>query len=196
MTNQQIQAIGNFLQYYYTDLHYIKKFQDFKEKNLSPKDYVSKEIGSFYSFLIEFRVTRNYLQGTTDKLLAETIKWVNSRQANNVDSFTMRLLNSGLTRGNTTTSLASKILFLNNPWEILPMDTLTRKAFNQTENQYSIYRTNLDNYRQTNKHIIDKCLSHTKALTSFVEKDYQGIINDLQVIRENRMIDKLLWSTR
>jgi hypothetical protein len=196
MTNQQIQAIGNFLQYYYTDLLYINKFQDFKEKKLSLADYVSKNVGTFYSFLIEYRVTRNYAQGTTGKLLLETINWVNSRNADNVDSFTERLLKSGLTRGNTTTSLASKILFLNNPWEILPMDTLTRKAFKQTENNYSIYRTNLEEYRQTNKHIIDTCLLHTKSLTSVVESDYNGKIKDLQIIRENRMIDKLLWSTR
>jgi hypothetical protein len=196
MTNQQIQAIGNFLQYYYTDLLYISKFQDFKDKKLSLADYVSKNVGTFYSFLIEYRVTRNYAQGTTDKLLLETINWVNSRNADNVDSFTQRLLKTGLTRGNTTTSLASKILFLNNPWEILPMDTLTRKAFKQTENNYSIYRANLQEYRQTNKNIIDTCLLHTKSLTSVVEQDYNGKIKDLQVIRENRMIDKLLWSTR
>jgi hypothetical protein len=92
--------------------------------------------------------------------------------------------------------LASKILFLNNPWEILPMDTLTRKAFKQNENKYFIYANNLEKYRQTNKTIIEKCLLHTKTLTSFVEQDYQGKINDLHIIRENRIIDKLLWSTR
>jgi hypothetical protein len=196
MTNQQIQAIGNFLQYYHSDLLYITKFQEYKEKKISFEDYVMKDDGTFYSFLIEYRVTRNYMQGTTGKLLFETLKWVNTCNADDVDLFTGILLKSGLTRGNTTTSLASKILFLNNPWEILPMDTLTRKAFQQAENKYSVYRTNLDKYRITNKMIIDECLSHTTGLTSCVEQDYYGKLKDLHVIRENRMIDKLLWSTR
>jgi hypothetical protein len=194
MTNEQIKAIGNFLQYYYTDLLYIKKFQDFKENKISLTDYVKKDIGTFYSFLIEFRIVRNFRQGASDKLLAETHKWISSQKSDNVDQFAEMLSKTNLTRGSTTTSLASKVLFLNNPWNILPMDTQTRKVFKQTENSYSIYTTHLQKYRNTNKTIIDKCLVLTKPMTSFVEKDFQNHFKDLDIIRENRIIDKLLWS--
>jgi hypothetical protein len=196
MTNEQIQAIGNFLQYYYTDLNYIRKFQDFKANKISAIDYVRKDTGTFYSFLIEFRVVRNFSKGATDRLLEETVKWINSKNADNVDLFANRLSNSNLTRGSRTTSLASKILFLNNPWAILPLDKNTRGAFKQNENNYSLYTTNLEMYRKRNKTTIGNCLLHVKTLTTFIEREYQDKLKELDIIRENRMIDKLLWSTK
>lgn len=196
MEVQHVQAIGNFLQYYYTDLLYIKKFQDFKSSKISPSEYISKKTGTFYSFLIEFRVIRNLTEGCADQLLKITHDWINSKNADNVDLFAERLSKSDLTRGHVTTSLASKILFLNNPWKILPMDTLTRKAFKQSENRYSTYILNLEKYRYSHKIVIEKCISHTKILACIAEHEFQTEIKNLNIIHENRIIDKLLWSTR
>ena len=58
MTQKQIQAIGNFLTYYRTDLNYIKQFQDFKTGKISAENYIKKDSGSFYSFLIESNKAR------------------------------------------------------------------------------------------------------------------------------------------
>lgn len=194
MKKEQIQAIGNFLSYYYTDLNYIKMFQDFKNNKISRSDYVKKEIGTFYSFLIEFKVTRNFTKGAADKLLEETFNWVNSCNADNVDLFAELLANTNLTRGNTTTSLASKILFLNNPWAILPMDRLARSTFKQSENKYSIYKTNLDKFRLANITIIKECLLFIKPLAEEIDIEFKGKMKNLNIICENRIIDKLLWT--
>lgn len=196
MEIQQIQAIGNFLQYYYTDMMYIKRFHDHKNLKIPSSEYIMKKSGTFYAFLIEYRVIRNLTQGCADRLLKITSDWVNSKNADNVDLFAERLSKSELTRGHVTTSLASKILFLNNPWKILPMDTLTRKAFKQYDNKYSTYILNLEKYRQSNKSVIEKCIFHTKALASIAEQEFKKEIKDLNIIHENRIIDKLLWSTR
>lgn len=196
MKKEQIQAIGIFLTYYYEDLNYIKNFQDFKENSILLEEYVKKDKGTFYSFLIEFKVTRNFVKGTVDKLLLETLDFVRNSNPEDVDLFAKRLAKTELTRGNTTTSLASKILFLNNPWKIIPMDTLTRKTLKQNENKYSTYQINLTNYCQKNKTIIEECLVYTKPLTTIIENEFSGKIKDLDVIRENRIIDKLLWATR
>lgn len=196
MTTQHIQAIGNFLQYYHSDLFYIKNFQDYKNSKISSEEYVKKNTGTFYSFLTEFRVARNFTKGCADKLLKETLIWISSHNADNVDLFAELLSKSDLTRGNITTSLASKILFLNNPWKILPMDTLTRKALHQMDNKYSTYLINLEKYRNNYKSTIDKCLSHTNELAKVAEQDFVGKIINLHILRENRIIDKLLWSTR
>ena len=181
--------------YYYEDLKYIKMFQDFKENKISLKDYVTKNEGTFYSFLIEFKVTRNFAKGKTDKLLLATIEFINSDNADNVDRLAERLAETDLTRGKTATSLASKILFLNNPWNIIPMDTLTRKALNQNENKYSIYKVNLDKYRRTNKTIIEECLHYANPLATIIENEFSDKLRDLNIIRENRIVDKLLWTT-
>ena len=42
MTNKQIQALGNFLNYYQTDLNYIKQFQDFKSNKITLEQYIEK----------------------------------------------------------------------------------------------------------------------------------------------------------
>jgi hypothetical protein len=195
MNKANIQAIGNFLAYYYTDLNYIKQFQDVKANKISQADYIKKETGSFYSFLIEYRIVRNFTQGSTDELLSKTLEWVDSCDADNVDKFAEMLAKTKLTRGNTTTSLASKILFLNNPWKILPMDRLTRSAFKQIENKYSIYSLNLEKFRETNQTTIIECQQYIMPLTTVIHDEFEGRIKDLNLICENRIIDKLLWTT-
>lgn len=193
MTSTQIQSIGNFLAYYKTDLNYIKRFQDFKSNPNVASEYIKKVNGSFYSFLIEFRVVRNFTSGNVDKLLDETLLWINSKDANNVDLFAEKLAQSNLTRGNIMTSMASKILFLNNPWEIIPMDRLARKALNQKENKYSIYNKNLLQFREKNEIIFKNSLDHIKPLITLIHKDFDDLYK-LDVICKNRIIDKLLWT--
>ena len=146
--------------------------------------------------MTEFRVARNFIQGASDKLLDETLRWIKGENANNVDLFAERLANSDLTRGNKTTSLASKVLFLNDPWTILPMDINTRKAFKQIDNTYSHYISNLEKYRKTHIAVIEESVKYIKPLAEIAEQDYMSKIKDMHIIRENRMIDKLLWSAK
>ena len=192
MTSTQIQSIGNFLAYYKTDLNYIKRFQEFKSNPNLASEYIKKDAGSFYSFLIEFRVVRNFTKGSTDKLLDETLSWVNSKDANNVDSFAEKLAHSNLTRGNTTTSMASKILFLNNPWEIIPMDRLARQTLSQRENKYSIYSKNLLQFRKDYDSTFENSLDHIRPLIELIHYDFT--LDKLDVICKNRILDKLLWT--
>jgi hypothetical protein len=193
MTSTQIQSIGNFLAYYKTDLNYIKRFQHFKNNPNVASEYIKKDIGSFYSFLIEFRVARNFTSGSADKLLDETLSWINSKDVNNVDLFAEKLSRSNLTRGNVTTSMASKILFLNNPWEIIPMDSLARKTLRQKENKYSTYNDKLTEFRKINESTFENCLEYIKPLTSLIHNDFNDL-NKLDVICKNRIVDKLLWT--
>lgn len=193
MTAIQIQAIGNFLTYYQADLNYIRKFQDFKNGKITPENYIKKEDGSFYSFLIEFRVVRNFPSGTVDKLLAETFRWINSENPDDVDLFAEKLANSGLTRGKLMASMASKILFLNNPWKIIPMDSLARKTLNQKQNKYSIYNEKLIKFRKENETIFESSINYTSPLTMIIHSEFEDLEN-LNLICKNRIVDKLLWT--
>ncbi|OOG69989.1 hypothetical protein [Flavobacterium sp. A45] len=193
MTTKQIQAIGNFLTYYRTDLNYIRKFQDFKNGKITAENYIKKDVGSFYSFLIEFRVVRNFLSGTVDKLLAETSTWIKTENSDDVDLFAQKLANSGLTRGNVMASMASKILFLNNPWEIIPMDSLARKTLNQKQNKYAIYNQNLIEFRKQNETIFESLINYTNPLTNIIHDEFKDLEN-LNLICKNRIVDKLLWT--
>jgi hypothetical protein len=192
MTNKQIQALGNFLNYYQTDLNYIKQFQDFKSKKITLEKYIEKVPGSFYSFLIEFRVIRNLPRNTVDKLLFETLIWVNSKNADDVDLFAQRLAENGVTKG-VMTSMASKILFLNNPWEILPMDRLARSTLNQNQNNYSLYCKNIKIFIIENESIFNSLLNYSNSLTTLIHQEFYEL-NDLDTICKNRIIDKILWT--
>jgi hypothetical protein len=194
MTKEYIQAIGNFLSTYHTDLNYIRNFQRFKHDKISATDFLQKRNGTFYAFLIEFRIIRNISQGSADRLLKETMSWVNDKNAGNVDLFAKKLSKTNLTRGHVVTSMASKVLFLNNPWSIMPMDALARKALKQRENNYSVYTNNIATYRKENKLVLKKFLEYTKPLTSIVDAEFKKELSDIKTICENRAVDKLLWT--
>lgn len=194
MKTTQIKAIGAFFMYYQEDLEYISKFQTFKKGGISISDYLKKEPRSFYSFLIEFKVIRNIIKGSTGRLLNETNDFINSTHPNNVDLFAKKLAKTGLTRGSITTSLASKILFLNNPWMIFPMDKRARQALHQNENNYSYFQTNLEKFRVNYRDSIEFCLTYIEPLACLIEEVFLNDIPDMKKIRVNRMIDKLLWT--
>ena len=113
-----------------------------------------------------------------DKLLEQTYSFVNGRYPNDVDLFAENLAMSNLTRGKIMASLASKILFLNNPWEIIPMDTLARKTLNQKVNKYKTYEKNLEIYREQNKLVIENCINYTKPLTEIINKGFESNIQN------------------
>lgn len=193
MTTENICAIGNFLNFYQTDLNYIKQFQEYKSGNIPPQKYIEKVRGSFYSFLIEFRVARNFYKGTVNKLLNETHLWIDGNDADNVDAFAEKLKISGLTKG-VASSMASKILFLNNPYKILPMDALARNALSQKDNIYSTYRERLKVFKEANFLNIDECINSTTSFTSIIDNEFANIFSDIELVKRNRMIDKLLWT--
>ena len=192
MKKNQISAIGQFLAYYENDLRYILNFQKFKAGKIQAEDYVKKEEGSFYKFVIEFKIVRNFPKGTAIDILNKTKDWINSKQADDVDLFAQNLKIEGYTRGDSR-SLASKILFLNNPWEIIPMDRLTRATLGVKNNNYDDYLYKLKAFESKNQKHIQSMVDYIKPLIDIIHKNYQDL-NDLNIIAKNRMIDKLLWS--
>ncbi len=189
-----IQAIGSLLMYYESDLRYIRNFQQFKKGKISSKDYCEKEQGTFYSFLIEYRVTRNFEKNMVHSLLDITKDWIGTTSADKVDEFAIRLNDARLTHGKIMTVMASKILFLNKPWKILPMDAFSKGAVGQTNNSYHTYQSNIAQVRKTINPIIKNKLSKVELYLKLVENIYDGDLKDLQAIRENRFIDKVLWT--
>jgi hypothetical protein len=187
-----IQAIGHFLSNYESDLIYISRFQDYKNGYFEPIDYCKKEEGSFYKFLIEFKVIRSIKKGDSIKLLNGTGRWINGDNPNCVDSFADHLKQIGLTRGSSK-SMVSKIFFLNNPTEIIPMDRLTRESLNLRQNDYAKYQEKLEGFKQNNSETISDMMSYVETFLPSIHKDYREI-NKLEVIAKNRMIDKLLWT--
>lgn len=194
MTTQQIEAIGHFLAYYKSDLHYINQFQNYKGGNLSSVDYVNRSKGSFYSFLIEYKIVRNLKGGQIHRLLEETTNFIKLCDNSDVDAFALKLSQTDFTGNKVVASLASKILFLNNPCLIIPMDSRARRALGQKANKYDIYNQNLTNFINRNENIVTEMLDYVQPMISVIEKDFP-LLGNKELIAKNRIIDKLLWTT-
>jgi hypothetical protein len=190
----RIKALGNLLQYYHSDLTYILNFQRYKQNAISRSKYLLKSPGSFQSFLNEFRIARNVPKKKIPELLNLSMGWVRTNQADNVDRFADRLRNKGLTQENKTmTSLASKVLFLNNPWVILPCDTLTRRAVGVKTNRYSDFCSAIRDTLGKETILIDDSLEPVQEYMCAIENEFKGEIDHIRTIRRNRFLDKFLW---
>ncbi len=193
-TRIDIEAIGNFLATYETDLIYIRNFMWYRQGRISPDDFIKKENGSFYSFLIEFNVTRNFMATKSREILECSNDWLNRGNDEDVDGLAMQLKVSELTRNGIMTSLASKILFLNNPYKIFPMDRRAKKTLNYNkDNIYKNYLPEVKKYIDIKSDLILNALNLVEPFAEIIESNFI-VIPDIPTIRRNRFIDKLLWT--
>ena len=194
MTREQVKATGNFLSTYYTDLIYIRDFQRFKEDKISPTEYLKKSNGTFYQFLIEFRVMRNVSKERVAELLAETKNWTRGLDSTHVDKFAKHIMSQGITHGKVMTSLASKILFLNDPWTIFPFDNLAKKSLKQMTNNYSDYLPRIEKFKKENEDYTITSFQIIDIYLKRIEKEFRDELKNIELIRLNRFTDKLLWT--
>jgi hypothetical protein len=189
-----IEALGNFLSTYRSDLTYIRSFQEFKKGEISEKLFLSSQDGSFQRFINEYRVARNISKAKVGEFLSELKKWIDSDDCNEVDRLAKLMRNADYTLGKIMTVLCSKVLFLNNPYEIIPMDSLAKIALHYKGNSYAEFKIKLADFKLTNKAVIEDYLCSVEEYTEYIEKDFKADIKNIQIIRFNRFIDKLLWT--
>jgi hypothetical protein len=188
-----IEAIGNLLTYYRFDLKYIRSFQICKRYQ---GDYLTNFRDTMLSrFLADYKVARNLKKGQTERLLKTLIVHVETDRADNVDYLAKKLRKLGITQADKKmVSLASKILFLNNPWEILPCDTLVRRAIGYSGNSYSGYLEAVHKSKERILKLYDALPSSILSYLQLIEEEVASDIVRLERIRKNRFIDKILWT--
>lgn len=190
---QAIEALGNLLFYYNADLNYIAQFHNFKNDKISENEYLIGNSG-FQEFINEYKVARNVRINKVKELMVFAKGWILSKKSLDVDSLAKDLKKNKITHdGKIMTSLASKILFLNTPQKILPIDTLNRKALDQKTNIYREFSNKVDGFKLENNNLIQKYLRTINSLLSEIEKNHTSIKIDFNVYRISRYTDKLLW---
>lgn len=93
------------------------------------------------------------------------------------------------------TSLASKILFLNNPSNILPYDSNVKKALGINRlRSYQEFKNALDKHKRNflNNSDFKKYYDSIGKYANITEKEYK--LPKSKKIRENRFADLLLWT--
>lgn len=73
------------------------------------------------------------------------------------------------------------------------MDRLYRNALSQNGNNYNVYTSRLKVFRQENEEQIKECINFVHPITSEVHKGFFEI-EDLMLVCESRVVDKLLWT--
>jgi hypothetical protein len=189
-----IKALGNLLQYYHSDLIYINNFQHYRKELILEDDYLIVKPGTFKAFLNEYRVARNINKAFTKALFELTLEWIRTKDPINVDEFANFLRIKGITQNKTLKSLASKILFLNDPENVLPMDSRTRNAFKLRDNNYAEYIYLVKCFIKQNKQKIDDNLKIISAPLTQIESQFKTNLLNLDQIRFNRFVDKILWT--
>ena len=192
---QFIEALGNLMCYYNSDLNYIAYFHNFKNSKITENEYLRNEKSCFQRFLNEYKVARNVKKNKVRKFMSFAKEWVLKKNSLDVDEFALALKKRKITQdGKIMTSLASKILFLNNPVAIIPTDTLNKRTLGEKSNIYSEFKTKIDLFISENKNTMEKYLNSVDSLLTEVEDNYKSIEIEFKKYRTMRFADKLLWT--
>lgn len=185
-------ALGTLLTSYKSDLQFLKQFNLFKQDQLSIEAYLKPGPQSFPRFLYEYGVARNIAKGAIPPFLATIKTWIFSDRANDVDALGDEMCARGFTHGKTMTSLCSKVLFLNAPCSIIPIDRFARKALSYHGNHYKTFNSLLQRFKEHHIHKIRLILESNSNQLKAIEEEIDLNIEDMQCLRENRYVDHLL----
>jgi hypothetical protein len=189
--SNRIKAIGQFLAFYESDLNYIKRFQEFKDN--ADFRFLNEGEYSFTSFIAEFRIARNISLNTRKEALKLVKKWCKSSSCDDVDGLSQKFKLTKYSHDKGPLSFSSKILFLNNPYNILPLDRYGKKTLGLKYGaSYQDYITAVDVFKEENKYLLNKSLNQIKDMVITVEKGFAEL-SQIEGIRYNRFTDKLLW---
>jgi hypothetical protein len=192
---QFVEALGNLMCYYNSDLNYISYFHDFQNGKITKNEYLCNKESGFQSFLNEYKVARNVKKNKVEEIMLFTKEWVLREDSSVVDNFALALRKKEITQGGKTmTSLASKILFLNNPEVVIPIDTLNRSALGEKLNIYADFKIKVNLFISQNQKMIEEYLNKVDPLLSEVELNFKLLEIDFKKYRLTRFVDKLLWT--
>lgn len=193
-SSQAVEALGNLICYYNSDLSYITYFHDFKNGIITENEYFCNKRSCFQRFLNEYKVARNVKKNEVKEFMLFTKEWVLKEDSLDVDKFASELKKHGITQdGKIMTSLSSKILFLNNPEVIIPIDTLNKRAVGEKTNIYSKFKIKVDLFIFENQNTIEGYLNKVDSLLSEVEVNFKSTEIEFKKYRVTRFVDKLLW---
>lgn len=192
---EYIQAAGSLLATYHSDLTYIRNFQRARTDITYSNAYLNNIPGGFQAFLNEYRVARNIPRGTAGQLFDFTIQWLDQNTQPDVDLFAGALRDKDISHEKKVmASLASKILFLNDPVRFIPMDILTRTALKGCENRYAVYQPKAMRFYDANYTTTTSMLQSFNAHIEAIEEEFEFPAEQMSSIRRMRFLDKVLWT--
>ena len=187
---EKIEAVGNFL------LNYNNVLDDYTKLNkiLNDKDNVR-----FQKFIIKFisdwKVIRQIPKDEVIRfnLCNLLFEFINNKDRNieNVNLLCGKIKN--ITK-NQLISLSSKVLFIYSPDFYFPYDSNVKNALEIKTKNYTIYYNNVKKFSCDYEELINSILDDIKSYTKEIETNFDINPDTIKLIRQNRLIDKLLWT--
>jgi hypothetical protein len=191
---QQIEALGLLLSWYRKDLEFFLSFQRFDRGGRKDEGYYANTPGSFQRFINSYQVARTIEAGQTLELLTICMQWHDKQQWMDVSGLASAINERIITHG-FPLSLASKVMFLMRPEEVLPFDKRAKNTLEIKESRpdYRAYHQMALDFGTRNEPIIDQGLSRISDMLDTLEQGYQELDISFPKVRRMRMLDKLLW---
>lgn len=186
-----LQTKNTFEWTYYGDLYYFAAFHHLKSGKESKE--VVGDLEFFKQFLIEYRVSRNIATGKKE------IAWVKFKELakepitiDTVDQMAKHLFNEFHPKKGTPTSLCSKLLMLLKPELIIPIDSINKIALKHNLSQYVGFAEKVKDFKIENSGKIKELIDMVSPRAEKIESIFSKELENLEKIRENKVIDKLL----
>lgn len=173
---------------YYGDLYYFSAFKYLKRGEESIEAVGDLEF--FKQFLIEYRVSRN----VSDKNIAWKIFNELSTEVitfQTVDEYANRFKEAHKNEW-LLSSLSSKLAMLLQPNQIIPMDSINKIALKHNENKYAGFAEKVEAFKIENNGKIKELMDMVSPRAKKIESIFSNELENLEKIRENRVVDKLL----
>ncbi len=120
-------------------------------------EYCYETDGIFKKFINDYQVARNAKKDSTRDLLECAWEWFQKGETKDVDGFARTIKKKELTHG-LAISPSSKIMFLMNPWEVMPLDKRAKVTVGYKGNNYADYLVKVEYFRQEHEKEIHQAL--------------------------------------
>jgi hypothetical protein len=198
LDNLKIKIIGNFLYNYESDLKFILEFQKWKSSNYLDENYLGEEkLFGLVSFLKEYKVLRWIKKDQQPEFINLIKMYFIEKSDFNVDELNAFVVkNYSINTNCNFISLCSKIGMLYNPVKYFPLDRYSKNAIEYKDNNYINFNAKIKDFVQNSeiKEFLDEIIIYTlPILTEFESKLVIENFN-IESVRENRILDKILWN--
>jgi len=176
---------------YYGDLFYFSAFQYLNRDN-SLMEGVG-DFDFFKQFLYEYRVSRK-IKADFKPRAWEEFKQLAKKEitTDTVDHIAKSIFIDLDPNRGINTSLCSKILMLLKPSLIIPIDSLNKEALNFNKNEYKGFYQKLKIFEKEYHEQISSIMAQVDSRAKQIESIYKDQFEEIESIRKNRIIDKLL----
>jgi len=177
---------------YYSDLYYFSAFNYLKEEKVNRENLIG-DYEFFIQYLKEYNVKRT-IEADSNEAAWETFKSIAKKDLNPqwIDQLAdkeFRLLHP-LKKLNT--SVSSKLGMLHFPQKIIPLDRFNKDAINYREREYQGFMKHIEEFKKDKASDIENLMISIKERAIKIETIFDKQLDQIELIRYNRALDKLL----